>query len=191
MEMKVWRRVLPLLVSLWFAAPAQRVTSDILGTITDPSGAVIAGASITVIHTETGQSKPVETNEEGFYRVSGLMPGTYQIRVTREGFQTQVLSGVVLEVNQQAQVDATLALKTALEQIEVKAQARLLETSTSELSSVVGQSTLRELPLNGRDLFQLTLLQNGVFPTTNAGPNPFAEARHHPGCCSGRPADHE
>jgi len=158
-----------------FSAIAQRVTSDLAGTVTDQTGAVIPAVSVTITDRQTGHKIATETNELGYYHVAGLMLGTYEIRLERDGFQTQVLTGIRLMVNQQAQVDARLTVGPRSEHIKVSAQPMMAESSTSQLSSVVNESTLHELPLNGRDLFQLTLLQTGVVATTNAGPNPFAE----------------
>jgi hypothetical protein len=156
-------------------ASAQRVSSDILGTVTDVSGRVIVGAKITVTRTETGEERGVKTNEDGNYRISGLSPGTYEIRGEYPGFKTLVRKDIEFLVSQDVVVDLTLQVGELREKVEVSGQPSLLESASSELSGVVTDKTLRELPLNGRDLFQLTLLQTGVLPTTNAGPNPFAE----------------
>ncbi len=156
-------------------AAAQRVTSDILGTVKDPSVAAIADAKVTVVHLETGQERTATTDAGGSYRISGLMPGTYEVRIERQGFKTAVRKDIVLLVNQQAVVDVTLQVGDIQQKVEVTGGVELLETTTAHMSSVVTETTLRELPLNGRDLFQLTELQTGVLPTTNAGPSPWAE----------------
>src|ERR1700737_1141061 len=143
-------------------ASAQRVSSDILGTVTDVSGRVIVGAKITVTRTETGEERGVKTNEDGNYRISGLSPGTYEIQVEYPGFKTLVRKDIELLVSQDVVVDLTLQVGELREKVEVSGQPSLLESASSELSGVVTDKTLRELPLNGRDLFQLTLLQTGV-----------------------------
>jgi len=153
----------------------QRVSSDILGTVTDPTGAVIADAQITVTRIETAERRTATTNEVGVYRVAGLNPGNYQVTVAHPGFKTTTLTGIVLLVNQQALMNVMLPLGNLEESVTVVAEVSLLETTSSGLSGVVTASTLRELPLNGRDLFQLALLETGVLPLTTAGPNPFAD----------------
>ena len=164
-----------LLLFFTSSAAAQRVSSDILGTVRDINGGVVSGAEVTVKRAETGEERSVTTAETGNYRISGLSHGTYEVRAELSGFKTAVLAGIKLLVNQDAVVDLTLQIGDIHETVEVNAQSILLDSASSELSGVVTGKTLRELPLNGRDLFQLTLLQTGVVPTTNAGPNPFAE----------------
>ena len=171
---------LTLLVSLCVAlleapAAAQRVTSDILGTVRDTSEAAIPGAKVTARHVETGLERSTTTDSTGGYRISGFEPGTYEVRVEQQGFKTTIRKGITLLVNQQAIVDVTLQVGDIQQRIEVTGEAAILETTTSHMSNVVTEATLRELPLNGRDLFQLTALQTGVLPTTNAGPSPWSE----------------
>src|SRR5260370_17278493 len=168
-------RAAGVLLFLVFPASAQRVSSDILGTVTDVSDRIIVGAKITATRSETGEEREVKTNEDGNYRISGLSPGTYEIQVEYPGFRTLVRKDINLLVSQNVVVDLTLQVGELRQKVEVSGQPSLLESASSELSGVVTDKTLRQLPLNGRDLFQLTLLQTGVLPTTNAGPNPFAE----------------
>lgn len=156
-------------------AAAQRVTSDILGTVKDASDAAIVGAKVTVTHVETGHSHETATDASGNYRVSGLEPGTYEVHVQHQGFKTTVRKGITVLVSQQAVVDVTLQVGDIQQRVEVTGEAALVETTTSQMSNVVTENTLRQLPLNGRDLFQLTQLQTGVLPTTNAGPSPWSE----------------
>ncbi len=165
-------------LGLLFAVPstAQRITSDILGTVTDPSGAVIVGASVTAIRTETGEQRSVTTDQAGNYRIPGISSGIYEVRFEHAGFATAVLTGIDILVNQQAILDSTLPVETPFTlTVDVVAHASLLESANAGLSGVVTSSVLHDLPLNGRDLFQLTLLEAGVLPVTSAGPNPFAD----------------
>ena len=166
-----------LALSCFLALPmqAQRVTSGALGTVTDSSGAVMPGANITITDIDTGEERTISTSDTGEYRVFGLAPGIYRISAARRGFQTVVRSGIELLVNQQITVDFTLPVGEHREAIEVSAGAPLIETTQPGMSGVVTENRLRELPLNGRDVFQLTLLQPGVLPIAAAGGNPFAE----------------
>ena len=178
MKSRRWARVLQaagLFLLLTPSVAAQRVTSDILGTVTDSSGGVIVGVKVTVKRAETGEERTTTTNPVGDFRVSGLSPGIYEVQAEHQGFKTFIQRSINLLVNQDAVVDLTLQVGEISQKVVVNAQASVLESASSDLSSMVTQTTLRSLPLNGRDLFQLTLLQAGVLPTTNAGPNPFAE----------------
>jgi hypothetical protein len=154
---------------------AQSVTSEILGTVRDPTGVVLADCQITVRQIATGAIRESRTDSIGGYDIAGLQPGNYEVAVQHDGFKTVLRRNIILLVNQQAVVDADLPVGEIQQEIVVNEAGPVLETTTSQMSSVVTASTLRELPLNGRDLFQLTLLQPGVLPTTNAGPSPFSE----------------
>jgi carboxypeptidase family protein/TonB-dependent receptor-like protein len=154
---------------------AQRVTSSLTGTVTDTSGAVVAAAQVTVLALETGQQRSTTTDDRGQYRIAGLGPGFYELRAEHAGFARAVLSAIELQVNQEVVVDAMLQVGALTDQVDVKAHPSMIDATSSHLSGIVNDATLRELPLNGRDVFQLTLLQPGVAQTTNAGPNPWAD----------------
>ncbi|AXC14815.1 Oar protein [Acidisarcina polymorpha] len=156
-------------------AGGQSITSEILGTVRDASGALISDAHVTVRQLATGTTRESRTDSIGSYDIAGLQPGGYEVVVRHDGFKTVVRSNINLLVNQQAVVDADLPVGSVEQQIVVTEAGPILETTTSQMSTVVSANILRELPLNGRDLFQLTLLQPGVLPTTNAGPSPFSE----------------
>ena len=163
-----------LLVGL--GAAGQRVTSEIQGTVTDPSGAVVQGASVRVRQMETAQHWATLTDSSGVYHVAGLLPGTYEVQVRHPGFRMTLRPRILLSVNQQLVLDLSLAMGPAVDTIEVTDQIPLVERTGAQLSNVVSQMELRELPLNGRDLFQLVMLQTGVTPTTNAGTSPWSDS---------------
>ncbi len=144
------------------AVRAQDTTGTILGTITDASGAVLPGVSITVKNTDTAQSRTIVTDEGGRYRVPLLAPGHYEVTAQLSGFQTMVRSGITVTVGQQAVVDARLSLGNVSESITVEGAAPLVETTTGTISNVVTEAELGSMPLNGRDITQLVLLQPGV-----------------------------
>src|SRR5215469_2486441 len=129
----------------------QRVTSDVLGTVRDPSGAVAPDVKVRLLRTETGETRETATNNQGEYRISGLEPGNYEIHFEKTGFRSEVRTGVDLLVNQQATVDAALAIGDVREQVTVEADASRLEEESSGLSGVVTAAAVHELPLNGRD----------------------------------------
>jgi hypothetical protein len=143
-------------------ALAQDTTGTILGTITDASGGVLPGVSVTVKNTDTSQSRTIVTDEGGRYRVALLAPGHYEVTAQISGFQTMVRSGITVTVGQQAVVDARLSLGNVSESITVEGAAPLVETTTGTISNVVTEAQLGSMPLNGRDITQLVLLQPGV-----------------------------
>ena len=144
------------------SARAQDTTGTILGTITDASGAVLPGVTVTVKNTDTSQSRTIVTDEGGRYRVPLLAPGHYEVTAQISGFQTMVRSGITVTVGQQAVVDARLSLGNVSESITVEGAAPLVETTTGTISNVVTEAEIGSMPLNGRDITQLVLLQPGV-----------------------------
>jgi hypothetical protein len=144
---------------------AQTTSATILGIVTDQSGAVVSGATITIRNVETGATRSITTDEEGRYRVSALPPGNYEVRIERQGFAVELRSGIELTVGREAVVDFQLKIGGLKEEIKVSAEAPLVETTNAALTGLVGERSIRELPLNGRDVFQLTTLQNGVINT--------------------------
>lgn len=154
---------------------AQRVSSEIQGTVKDPSGAVVVGAKVTAANLETGVVRSTVTDDNGSYHVDGLAAGAYEIRVEHAGFKVKKLSDTPLLVSQSAVLDVNLEIGSANETVTISGVPPLVESTTAQTSSVVTQSRLSELPLNGRDLFQLTELQTGVNPSTNGGSSLWSE----------------
>ncbi|MBS1824414.1 MAG: TonB-dependent receptor [Acidobacteria bacterium] len=144
---------------------AQFVRGTLLGTVSDESGAVIAGASVTLKNTDTNETKSATTDESGGYTFPALLPGSYSIEVKQSGFKLRSLTGIRLEVNQTARVDVKLSVGEVSERIEVTANALLLKTDTSDIGHVVTNKQIVELPLNGRDYLQLARLIPGVVPS--------------------------
>src|SRR5713101_1578483 len=177
---KSWRRKLcrfavscsPLLVSA--VVFSQTGTAVFLGTATDQQGALLPDVKITATNPDTGISVGVITDAGGFYRISGLFPGEYDLQAERASFAVEVRRRVILTVSQEAVVNFTLKVGPVAEKIEVNGeQAPLVESADSTVSGLVDPKQMRELPLNGRDIFQLVLLQPGVEPTPSAGPSPW------------------
>lgn len=162
-------------VSVRVPAYSQLVTSELMGTVRDASGAIVQNATVDVTNVVTNLGRRTFTNSSGVYDVSGLQPGPYEIKVQSSGFARAVRQGIVLLVNQTAVADITLQIGDLHQQIVVNDETSMVDTTKAGMSGVVTASKLRELPLNGRDLWQLTQLQPGVQPSTNAGPSPFSE----------------
>ena len=141
---------------------AQGVNGTISGTVTDPSGAAIAGATVEVKNTATQVARTVTTNAQGRYSVPELIVGSYDVRISMMGFQSSVQSGVPVVVGGERVVDAALKIGQAQETVTVEAQASQVDTSSSAVSTLVETKQIQDLPLNGRNYTQLITLAPGV-----------------------------
>jgi len=162
--------VLLTLAVFGFLTPAwsQEVTAGVVGTITDPSGAPLNGAAVTVQDTERGTVWNTTTSDAGAYSVTRLPVGIYQVKVTAAGFQTAVHPPFVLVLNQTARVDVQMKVGKVSETVEVTGAAPILQTQSTEVSTVIDANTNVSLPLASRNYLQLTLLAPGV---TNVDPD--------------------
>lgn len=172
-------------VLLQCAGFAQLVTSELSGIVRDATGATIPSATVTITNNETQLSLTGTSERDGVYRIHGIPTGTYTIRVEANGFQPVTRQGVTVEVNQQISLNFDLTVGVTKEAITVVGDVQQIETASGQVSSVVNTRTLSELPLNGRDLFGLTLLQPGVVPDTSSGTNPFAMGNFFKGASNG------
>jgi hypothetical protein len=143
-------------------ATAQSELATLTGTVTDESGAVMVGANVKLTDLATNISQEVLTNDSGRYSVTSLKPGAYSVAVAHPGFKMYLNSGVTLQVNQTARLDITMSLGAVTEQVNVTAEAPLLQTETSDRGEVIDERKIVELPLNGRDYNQLATLAPGV-----------------------------
>ena len=157
-----------LLVSVLFALMgceslnAQAATAAILGSVTDSSGAVIAEATVSVRNIGTGVSQTATSDGQGRYRLLDLPIGSYEVRASKTGFQTVLREGISLTVGSQPVLDFQLPVGKAEQTINVEGAVSAVETETAAVSSLVNQSQMRELPLNGRNFEQLILLAPGA-----------------------------
>src|SRR5213594_225296 len=157
-------------VQVWAQATAQ-----ISGTVKDPSGAVLPGVEITATQTETGIARMTVTNETGTYVLSNLALGPYRLEAALFGFRTFVQTGIVLQVNGSPVINPVLEVGQVTEQIEVQANAALVETRTTGIGQVVENARVLELPLNGRNVNELIALSGAAAPAAanGSGRNPF------------------
>lgn len=155
-------RITILFVCLAAAACAQSFTGAILGSVKDTSGAIVPAASVTVINAGTNAKTAAETDASGNYIAPLLPPGQYLVEVTAPGFKKFIREGIVLQVQQQAQVDVVLTVGELAESIVVSADATLLETTTSSIGKVVDNRRIVNLPLNTRNVYSLIFLTPGV-----------------------------
>jgi hypothetical protein len=147
-----------------------QATATVSGSVRDSSGAVLPAANIVLHDTATNLDRTTSTNSVGNYVIPQIQPGTYELRVSKNGFRTEVRSNVTLVVNQTATVDFSLPPGETRETVQVQASAPLLETVTSELGEAIVKRQVNELPLNGRNFTQLLNLTPGV-STVNVSQN--------------------
>src|ERR1700681_4923859 len=142
----------------------QSAEASLTGRITDPNKAVIAGATVSVINSGTGIHYQGLTNEAGTYYVSNLPPGRYRIEVEKIGFKAVIESGLILHVQDALEVNFEMTLGSASESVTVEGELPPLDTESSTVGMVVEQRVANELPLNGRNVFNLIFLAPPVIP---------------------------
>src|ERR1700738_5230220 len=140
---------------------AQVVGGTIEGTITDPKGAVLPEVKVEIVNLATQIVTTLTSNADGFYTVPNLLPGNYRVTATRSGFATAVTE-LILTVGAQRVVNVAMHLGTINEVWRVQTEVPEVELASSEISGVVNATTIRELPLNGRDWTQLAALEPGI-----------------------------
>jgi hypothetical protein len=146
---------------------AQVAGGTILGTVSDPTGAVIANAEIAIKERATGVVHTITSNSAGFYTVPNLSPGQYDLRISAAGFSVGTASGVTLTVGAEQTVNVVLKVGASNSTVEVTDIASGVDLATSSISGEVDGTTVTELPLNGRDWSQLATLQPGIAQVRN------------------------
>src|ERR1043165_1961798 len=149
------------------AARAQVTSATIVGTVTDESAAALPGATVTARNVATGFTRAVPTNESGAYRLDFLPIGTYVVEISLSGFKTERRSGIVLNVNDTARVDASLAVGGVSETVTVEARTPDVNTATSEVSKTIDAAAIESLPLVDRNAYSLLDLTPGVQSNNN------------------------
>ncbi len=144
------------------ATYAQEVTATIAGTVTDPSGAAVVGATVTAKSVERGTTFVATTNDTGSYRIPQLSVGNYDLRVEKPGFQTALYPAFTLVLNQVARIDVELKVGQVSQTIEVTGAAPILKTETTQVDTIINAATNDALPLATRNYVELTLLSPGA-----------------------------
>ncbi len=144
-------------------------TASISGTVTDPSGAVIPNAQVTIHSLATGLDRVVSTDSAGLYAVPSLIPGDYKVQATARGFSTYTVPKVTLEVDREVTENMRLAVSSAGETIQVQSAVQEIEAQTITVGQVIDNTAVQELPLNGRHFLDLTVLTPGGVVADTAG----------------------
>ena len=140
----------------------------ISGSVSDATGALIPGASVTIKNVDTGLTREVMSDEQGRYTAPNLPVGSYEVQVSLSGFRTEIRKGVGLAVGQQLVMNLTLQVGQVAETVEVTGEAAAaVETTNATVSSLVNQDTIRDMPLNGRSFTDLIPLQVGTVLARN------------------------
>jgi hypothetical protein len=159
-----------LLVSVFFlsmlsassALFAQGGSAELSGRVTDPNGLAVVGAKVQAVNTGTNGTYPTETNEIGLYNLPTVPPGTYRITVEKEGFEQVVKPGLELHVADSLAINFTLQVGSVSQSVVVTGEAPLVNTTTSSLGGLVSDKQMEDLPLNGRNYIDLSLMQAGI-----------------------------
>jgi len=173
-------RVARLVVVLGFslllprAASAQLSTAQISGRITDQSGAVLPGVSVTVVQTDTAQTRTVTTDASGTYVLPNLPTGPYRLEAILQGFRTYAQTGIVLQVAATPTINVTLAVGSLEETVAVEAAAPLVDVQSAGISDVVDNERIVELPLQGRQVTDLIVLAGAAVQTGTVGTRNFS-----------------
>jgi Carboxypeptidase regulatory-like domain len=151
------------------AVLAQLPTGTILGVVKDPSGGVVPDATVTIRNVETGLTRTATTGGDGAYRVPSLPVGQYTIRVEKSGFQVVTQTGFTLEVSQELVSNVALQVGSSSQEVVVTGEAPVVNTTNGTLGGLVNEQRVADLPLNGRNYIDLTMLQPGINQSRTTG----------------------
>jgi len=144
------------------SAAVAQVSGALSGTVNDPSGAAVSGAAISAINVDTGAVRTTISNDAGRYEVLSLPAGEYEVHAKKQGFSEEVRKGIELAVGQDVTSSLTLQLGAVTEQVVVTENAPIVNLTTADISGLVGERQVKDLPLNGRSYDELMVLNPGV-----------------------------
>ena len=147
-------------VSSGFAQVANN--TSLLGTVTDATGNVIVGASVTILNEGTNETFTVVTNNEGYYAVKFIRPGTYDLTVQQQGFDKLIQKGIVVQTNQAVRTDVMLKVGSVTESLTVESATPAIATDDATISETLNTRSVSDLPLNGRDALKLATTSSDV-----------------------------
>ncbi|MBL8217640.1 MAG: carboxypeptidase regulatory-like domain-containing protein [Bryobacterales bacterium] len=164
-----------LLITLFTAQSfAQAIFGSIQGTVSDETGAVVPNVRITARNVNTGVAVTVQTNDRGLYFLGELRPGQYDVEAESAGFQKMFQRGLSLRIEDHLRADFIMKVGQVTESVEVTSETQLIQTENNTLGRVMEENTIKQLPLRGRNAFELVLLAPG------------AQQRGDDGVCAGR-----
>ena len=176
-----------LVLLLWMVGATliwgQVVGASLSGTVRDDSGAGLPGAAVLVKNTETGAVRTLVTDENGRYSAPSISIGRYQVTASKEGFNSQVKTGIDLVVGQTTVVDLTLPVGELKQAITVEEAAPAVNLSTQQISGLVSERQVKDLPLNGRSYDQLVTLNPGIVNYTAERSGELARLIHRSATC--------
>jgi hypothetical protein len=157
---------------------AQIDTGSVVGIVSDPSGAAIPGATVTLSNEASGVSRSVTTNSDGEYQFAAVIPGTYSVQATAQNFESAISTHVEVDVQSRPAINFTLKVGTSSQVVEVSSITPVLQTETADVGGVVQSEQINDLPLNGRRYSDLALLEAGIqrnqVNTNNTAPDRFS-----------------
>lgn len=172
MSFRAWMQasLLLLCIGLLIGVHAQSsTTGNITGTVRDPQGAAVPKAEVTITDEKTGATRTITATEDGFYNATSLPAGIYTVSTSPSGFKKTLTTGVELHVNENKTVNLELQVGQVTETVTVTSEAAPVELRSGEVSSLISEKQVTELPLNGRNYAQLALMVPGVSPVTQSG----------------------
>jgi hypothetical protein len=175
---KFWTLVLSLTLLALVVSPSlqgQSTYGSVAGSVTDPSGAAIADAQVTLTNVGTQEARKQPSGSEGLFQFVNVIPGQYRMDVEKAGFKHFTRQPVVVEVQQVVRIDVPLSIGELSQTVEVNAETPLLQTETSSLGQVVEQRKANELPLNGRNIFNLITISPAAVAQGGSGGTPVSQ----------------
>jgi hypothetical protein len=165
------RRIFTLILSISIAALSiysQTSTGEINGTVTDSAGAAVPGAAVRLVSEETKIETATATNADGYFRFVNVKPGNYTVAIEMQGFKRTITAPFTLAVSETSTQNITLQVGNVAETVEISGGSEVLQTTTTELGTVISERSVQELPLNGRNFTQLLTLTPGVTPVSTS-----------------------
>jgi hypothetical protein len=147
---------------------AQLPTGTILGSVKDATGATIPGATVTITNVDTGVSRTIMSSQDGTFNVPSLPTGHYGVKAEHEGFKTENRTGITLDVTAQDRIDFTLELGATTQEVTVSGEAPIVNTQDATLGGLVNEQYMTDLPVNGRNYVDLSLIEPGVSQDKNS-----------------------
>ena len=164
----------PLWLLVACAGAFGQANSTVTGLVTDPTGAVVPDAQITLNEAATGQTRTTASGASGLYQIGGLNAGSYDMKVTAKGFESYAKKGIVVNISATFRVDVQLTVGAAEQTVTVAAEALTVQTDTNVVSNLINEQQITELPTNGRNVISLATMGLGVSGNLPAAESPFS-----------------